>query len=122
MALGWYVTFSNLFFDFLQDSFTKCPYHILQWLIRRNVIFKEISRWNADILCLEEVNHPTEIAEYLGDSFVCHFMPKPNSPAAKAGAPADGCMLCFRKDMFDSILDAPKRVVLCHSNQVCVRL
>ncbi|XP_064405292.1 nocturnin-like isoform X2 [Halichondria panicea] len=85
-------------------NFVKCPAEVLKWSYRSQLILNEICRSEADIICLEEVDHFLDFFEphlsRLG--FEGLFVPKNDSPCLQyqPNNGPDGCALFFRSSMF----------------------
>ena len=63
------------------DNFVKCPPSALEWRTRRFRMVEEIARHNADVICLQEVDHFMFLRKSLASlGYVGHFTPKPDSP------------------------------------------
>lgn len=67
-------------------------------------MLEEISRHNADVICLQEIDHFMFLRKSLAAlGYVGHFIPKPDSPClylANNSGP-DGCAIFYKKDKFD---------------------
>lgn len=86
------------------DNFVKCPAKALDWRTRRFRMLEEIARHDADVICLQEVDHFRFLKKSLAAlGYAGHFTPKPDSPclylANNAGP--DGCAIFYKKDKFD---------------------
>ena len=63
------------------DNFVKCPSEALEWKTRRFRMLEEIARHNADVICLQEVDHFSFLRKSLASlGYTGHFTPKPDSP------------------------------------------
>lgn len=86
------------------EGFIKCPADALKWSYRSPMILEEITRTEADIICLEEVDHFSDFLEpqlsRLG--FKGLFVPKNDSPCLQfqPNNGPDGCALFFRSSKF----------------------
>ena len=88
------------------DNFVKCPSEALEWQTRRFRMIEEIARHNADVICLQEIDHFSFFRKTLATlGYVGHFTPKPDSPClylADNSGP-DGCAIFYKKDKFDLV-------------------
>ena len=95
------------------DKFVECPDEALDWRTRRFRMLEEIARHDADIVCLQEVDHFKFLRKSLASlGYVGHFLPKPDSPClylADNSGP-DGCAIFYKQDKFD-MLNIDKRIV-----------
>lgn len=77
----------------------------LTWEYRKPLIVKYLRESEADILCLQEVTHYSELrdelSEYYNDSY---FTPKMNSPCREYGHDPDGCAIFFKKNFHGKIM------------------
>lgn len=94
-------------------EFTRVDEQHLQWEHRAPLILRELALANADIICLQEVNHfddwlQPELAKH---GYVGSFWPKAHSPCRDYGYPPDGCALFYREEAFQPLLDTPKGFV-----------
>ena len=89
-------------------------------------MIEEIARHNADVICLQEIDHFSFFRKALATlGYVGHFTPKPDSPClylADNSGP-DGCAIFYKKDKFDLVtLDSRVLEVWnVQSNQVKMR-
>ena len=69
-------------------------------------MIEEIARHNADVICLQEIDHFNFFRKALATlGYVGHFTPKPDSPClylADNSGP-DGCAIFYKKDKFDLV-------------------
>ncbi|XP_038616894.1 protein angel homolog 2 isoform X1 [Tachyglossus aculeatus] len=86
--------------DLLEDNshlYTHCRQSLLNWSYRFPNILKEIKHWNADVLCLQEVqeNHyKREIRPSLESlGYHCEYK-------VRTGRKPDGCAICFKFSKF----------------------
>lgn len=88
------ITQWNTLADCLADSFPKCSDEHLKWSYR-NILHKEHlkQRANADIICLEEVDHPEFFESILSDTHHTFFNKKPEGK--------DGIFVAVRKSKFN---------------------
>jgi len=88
------------------DNFVKCPSQALEWPTRRFRMIEEIAQHNADVICLQEIDHFNFFRKALATlGYVGHFTPKPDSPClylADNSGP-DGCAIFYKKDKFDLV-------------------
>ena len=89
-----------------QDNFVKCPPEALEWKTRKFRILEELLLYNADIICLEEVDY----FEFVHKSLIAvgyegHFFPKPNSPCLKLPnhSGPDGSAIFYKRDKFELV-------------------
>ena len=84
------------------DRWAHCPPAALEWPARRTRLLCEVDAARPDIVCLQECNHYTDFwaPEMAARGFDGAFWAKPGSPAARAGAPPDGCAVFFRANRF----------------------
>eukprot|EP00878_Enallax_costatus_P027094 GHUV01029138.1.p1 GENE.GHUV01029138.1~~GHUV01029138.1.p1 ORF type:complete len:304 (+),score=44.01 GHUV01029138.1:593-1504(+) len=93
----------NVLADGLAQSgdFVKVPISCLMWEHRLPLILQEIKAADADIICLQELNHFDTLATTLvPEGYSCFFRAKKPSPALKFGFPADGIALFYRHSRF----------------------
>eukprot|EP00775_Hariotina_reticulata_P003332 gene3332-3609_t len=93
----------NILADGLAQTgdFVKVPISCLQWEYRLPLILQEIRAANADIICLQELNHFDALAAALiPEGYSAFFRAKQPSPALKFGFPADGIALFYRHSRF----------------------
>ncbi len=88
---------------------THCPAAVLEWQTRAPALLAEVDAAAPDLLCLQECNH---WANWWQDKLAARgydgaFWAKPGSPAARAGAPPDGCAIAWRRDRF-SLVGVPE--------------
>lgn len=80
-----------------------CPAAVLEWQHRRLLILEEILNSEADVLCLEEVDHFWFLKDILGlAGYEGIYLPKPDSPSlyvANSDGP-DGCAVFYDKSKF----------------------
>lgn len=86
-----------------QQTYPDCPNWALAWTYRKRNLIREISKYEADILCLQEVQ-----ADHYDDHFSPYFQRlgyhgcykvKTRESMGRKGK-IDGCATLFRKDMF----------------------
>ena len=94
----------NVLADGLAQSgrWAHCPPDDLEWAARQPGLLAEVDAAGADIVCLQEANHwESWWAGALADrGYEAAFWVKPGSPAARAGAPPDGCAVAWKRDRF----------------------
>ena len=126
-TLWFYKKFIIIFFSALgtgNDNFVKCPAKALDWRTRRFRMLEEIVRHNADVICLQEVDHFRFFRKSLNAlGYSGHFTPKPDSPCLylPENAGPDGCAIFYKRDKFDFIQQNNRilEVWKVQSNQVC---
>jgi len=105
------------------DNFVKCPKSALDWRTRRFRMLEEIAQYDADVICLQEVDHFRFFQRALASlNYQGHFFPKPDSPCIylPENSGPDGCAIFFKKDKF-SLQKLESRVIevwRVQSNQV----
>lgn len=81
-----------------------CPMHALQWNYRRNNLLREITDYNSDIICLQEVqcNHFEEFFQpMLSDKgYDGIFKQKTRDVRGMEAKKIDGCAIFYKKDRF----------------------
>lgn len=86
-----------------QQTYPNCPNWALAWTYRKRNLIREIAKYDADILCLQEVQ-----ADHYDDHFSPYFQRlgyqgsykvKTRESMGRKGK-IDGCATLFRKDMF----------------------
>eukprot|EP00301_Raphidiophrys_heterophryoidea_P021746 c6082_g1_i1.p1 GENE.c6082_g1_i1~~c6082_g1_i1.p1 ORF type:complete len:333 (+),score=51.20 c6082_g1_i1:86-1000(+) len=106
----------NILNDFTSGASEKkggfaCPEHVLVWEQRREKILQEITRFEPDIICLEELDHYDWFEQQLQSvGFKGDYSPRPGK--------ADGTAIFHRTSLFDSTEVAP--VVYTGSSQVAL--
>lgn len=114
------------------DNFVRCPDKALEWRTRRFRMLEEIVRHNADVVCLQEIDHFRFFRKSLAAlGYTGHFTPKPDSPCLYLpdNAGPDGCAIFYKRDKFDLVqLDSrilevwkvqSNQVILCNSVFPC---
>lgn len=77
-----------------RDLYLNVPPKFLQWPWRKSLIRKEISRYNAGILCLQEVDRFSDLDKLLQeDGFKGVYK-------ARTGESCDGCALFWKDELF----------------------
>lgn len=86
------------------EQFGYCPSWALSWAYRRNNLLRELLNYNADIMCLQEVQstHFTDFfAPRLAEAgYTAIFKRKTNEMYTRESYAIDGCATFFRKDKF----------------------
>lgn len=79
-----------------------CPPALLEWDTRARALLAEVDAAGADVVCLQECNHYDNFwsVEMAKRGYEGAFWAKPGSPAARAGAPPDGCAVFWRSARF----------------------
>ncbi|KAM1679449.1 hypothetical protein TB1_038687 [Malus domestica] len=76
------------------ELYYKVPPMFLEWNRRRKLIRKEINRYNASIMCLQEVDRFDDLAHlFQKDGFEGVYK-------ARTGEANDGCAIFWKKEMF----------------------
>ncbi|GIL78062.1 hypothetical protein Vretimale_7471 [Volvox reticuliferus] len=82
-------------------DFCRAPPLCLEWEYRRPLLLQEILEANADIICLQELNHFDELSQVLSSlGYDGAFREKHASPALKYEFPPDGMAVFFRRNRF----------------------
>lgn len=86
-------------------DFVLCPAVCLENSRRQDLFLQEIRQSDADLLCIQELNHHDEWAagELRGLGYEGIWLPKQPSPAEQFGAPPDGVALYWRRDRFEVV-------------------
>ncbi|KAK9828585.1 hypothetical protein WJX72_000894 [[Myrmecia] bisecta] len=81
-------------------NFIKVPKEVLLWGNRSPLLLAEILASQADIVCLQEVNHYEDFFEpqLRAHGFTGLFWPKACSPAEQYGYACDGCAIFFKQE------------------------
>ncbi|CAI9567247.1 unnamed protein product [Staurois parvus] len=83
--------------------YQHCPPSILHWDYRWPNLLQELQHWEADILCLQEVqeNHyKDQIQPSLSAlGYSCHYK-------RRTGRKTDGCAICFKTQRFTLLLES----------------
>jgi len=96
-----------------EGDFVRCPPAALEWPARLPLILEEIRGADADVVCMQEVNHFDDLLAALsGDGFSGVFCPKGKSPATRLGFPCDGCALFWRDSSLAVVGEAEKAFYL----------
>lgn len=109
------------------DNFVRCPSAALNWPTRRFRMLEEIARHDADVICLQEVDHFKFLQNSLASlGYVGHFLPKPDSPCLYLpdNSGPDGCAIFYKEDKFD-LRNIDSRIIevwRVQSNQVLLSL
>jgi nocturnin len=79
-----------------------CPPALLEWGTRAPALLAEVDAAGADVVCLQECNHYDDhwAPAMAARGYEGAFWAKPGSPAARAGAPPDGCAVFWRASRF----------------------
>uniref|UniRef100_T1J2V4 Nocturnin n=1 Tax=Strigamia maritima TaxID=126957 RepID=T1J2V4_STRMM len=107
------------------DSFVACPLEALDWKYRRFRLLQELVKYEADIFCLQEVDHFMFFQTTLGAiGYKGIFFPKPDSPClyVPRNNGADGCAIFYNSRIFD-VVRVETRVLevwSVQSNQVAI--
>ncbi|KAG9336483.1 hypothetical protein JZ751_002830, partial [Albula glossodonta] len=83
-----------------QDLYQHCAPEVLAWEFRLQNILREFEQWDADILCLQEVqeNHYIEqLHPALSNmGYACVYK-------RRTGTKTDGCAICYRQTLFSQL-------------------
>ncbi|KAI9565563.1 hypothetical protein GHT06_009355 [Daphnia sinensis] len=107
------------------DNFVCCPLEALDWRTRRYRILEEIIEYNADIICLQEVDHYQFLSRALRtQGYEGIYFPKPDSPCIyiKGNNGPDGCAIFYRVNDYE-LIKVETRIVevwRVQSNQVVI--
>jgi CCR4-NOT transcription complex subunit 6 len=89
------------------EMFGYCPSWALAWPYRRLNLLKELLGYNADVLCLQEVqsNHFTEFLapEMAKAGYTAIYKKKTTEMYTRNAYAIDGCATFFRKDKFSLV-------------------
>lgn len=86
-----------------KENFCKVPQDCLAWSYRSDQIQKQLSLYNPEILCLEEVDHFEEIkAQLSSKGFDGIFSPKKDSPCLRVAdnSGPDGVAMFYKTEKF----------------------
>lgn len=89
-----------------RQMYGYCPNWALSWDYRKKVIIEEIRNYNADIICLQEVEtemfHSFFLPELTQDGYDGIFSPKSRAKTMSENERrhVDGCAIFFRKRKF----------------------
>ncbi|KAG2449617.1 hypothetical protein HYH02_005150 [Chlamydomonas schloesseri] len=93
----------NVLADGLAQNGDFCRVHPdhLEWEYRKPLLLQEIMEANADIICLQELNHFEDLAQVLKElGYEGAFREKHASPALKYEYPPDGMAVFYRSGRF----------------------
>lgn len=86
------------------EQFNYCPSWALSWPYRRTNLLKELLSYDADILCLQEVqsNHFTDFLapELSAVGYTAIYKKKTTEMYTRNAYAIDGCAIFFRRDRF----------------------
>ena len=88
------------------DNFVRCPPDAMKWHRRKYLLIEEILHINADVICLQEVDHFAFFKQILFHvGYTGHFFPKPWSPCLNApdSNGPDGCALFYRSSRLELV-------------------
>jgi len=86
------------------DNFVQCPASALRWQTRRFRMLEEVARHDADVVCLQEVDHFEFLRKSLSAlGYEGRFFPKPDSPCLylDENTGPDGCAIFWKADRFE---------------------
>jgi len=91
---------------------------VFDWDMRKEKVLAAASAWDADIVCVQELNHFEDFMqpEMKKKGYSGSFIAKLASPASKFGFPDDGCAVFVKESKFHRI--ASKGHVLCTGTHV----
>ncbi|XP_020584634.1 carbon catabolite repressor protein 4 homolog 3-like isoform X2 [Phalaenopsis equestris] len=77
------------------DLYINVPFDAIQWESRKRLVSEDIRRWNADIVCLQEVDRYYDIENKLKkDGYVGRFK-------RRTGVAKDGCAIFWKNERFN---------------------
>ncbi|EHA8588517.1 carbon catabolite repressor protein 4 [Cocos nucifera] len=77
-----------------RDLYWKIPFDVMKWDSRKGLIFQEICRWNADIVCLQEVDRYGDILMNMKKKGYA------GSYKGRMGVAKDGCAIFWKVKRF----------------------
>ncbi|KAF3958368.1 hypothetical protein CMV_016724 [Castanea mollissima] len=77
-----------------RDLYTNVPSLYMTWERRKKVIYKELMRWNPDIICLQEVDKYYDLSEILVKAGYV------GSYKRRTGGAIDGCAMFWKANEF----------------------
>jgi CCR4-NOT transcription complex subunit 6 len=93
----------------LPDRINYCPVWALQWEYRKHRLLKEITSYDPDIMCLQEVESEQFRTffqpELASRGYSGVFRPKSRHRTMDDWRRVDGCATFYRKEMFSEIQD-----------------
>lgn len=88
-------------------DFVKVDPKVLEWEFRVPLVMQEIKESEADVICLQEVNHYDQLSSLLEQhGYSGLFLPKHCSPAERYNCPPDGLAIFYRRCRFVPVGDA----------------
>eukprot|EP00898_Chlorokybus_atmophyticus_P004523 jgi/Chlat1/5071/Chrsp33S05064 len=83
-------------------DFVRTPESALEWEARGPLLLEEVLRADADLVCMQEVNHFDDffLPKLQEHGYSGVFKPKKKSPAQRYGLPPDGCAVFYRTKRF----------------------
>ncbi|KAG2495540.1 hypothetical protein HYH03_006483 [Edaphochlamys debaryana] len=85
-------------------DFCMVPPSCLEWEYRKPLLLQELLEADADIICLQELNHFDELRQALGElGYDGAFREKHASPALKYEYPPDGMAVFYRRSRFSVV-------------------
>ena len=88
------------------DKLVRCHPSALLWTTRRWRILEELVAQDADIICLQEVDHYDLLERALGSVGYCgKFLAKPDSPCIymEGNTGPDGCAIFYKRAKFSLV-------------------
>nr|XP_027198271.1 uncharacterized protein LOC113792565 isoform X1 [Dermatophagoides pteronyssinus] len=92
-----------------RQLYSYCPSWALSWDFRKNVIMKEIKQYDADIICLQEVESGQFESFFLPELKISHyygiFSPKSRAKTMneQERKRVDGCAIFFKTEKFELV-------------------
>jgi mRNA deadenylase 3'-5' endonuclease subunit Ccr4 len=89
----------NVLADYLSDAFPHIKdKKLLSWSYRKPLLLQELHQLNADVICMEEVDHFEDFQTDLVQSGYSGIFKK------KLGSGLDGCALFWKSAMYSNVL------------------
>jgi mRNA deadenylase 3'-5' endonuclease subunit Ccr4 len=51
--------------EHMRELYSRVPRYALEWARRKCLIVREVEEWSPDIVCFQEVDHYTDLADAL---------------------------------------------------------
>lgn len=91
----------------MSERINYCPQWALQWDYRKHRILKEVSLYDPDIMCLQEVESEQFRAFFMPElmqrGYSGVFRPKSRARTMDDWRRVDGCVIFYKRDMFEEI-------------------
>jgi len=85
-------------------DFVKVPPEVLEWDYRMPLMLAEVAESEADIICIQELNHFKQLHHQLEPlGYLGTFLAKQCSPANKYKCPADGLAIFYNTKRFEAV-------------------